>query len=339
MRHLSKITLLATLLLSRTVSAETTISGGYQEAVFSVSNIERYCAFFEQVAGWDVISKGEVSRVQLDAWGLGVSAGAQEVVVGNAGSKRGFVRLVKFTGVQQQQIRSNAQAWDTGGWFDVNSRVLNMAKKFAQFQSHDWQATSDPVEFSFGPFVVKEWLARGPDGIVIAMIERVAPALEGWPHIRELSRIFNATQIVSDIDAARDFYTTKLQFQTYLDHNGASKEPGPNVLGMPYNAADKVARFVTIVHPQGTNEGSVELLAYDGFTGADFSTRAVPPNLGILMLRFPVSNIEVFKAHVVAEGIEIAYEPRDISVEPYGAVRMMAIRGPDGVWLEFFQTI
>lgn len=339
MRSLSKILLLLPLLFSRGVAAETTIAGGYQEAVFSVSSIERYCDFFEEVAGWQVVTRGALSRAQLDAWGLEADASGREVVLANAGSQRGYVRLVQFSGVEQQQIRSSAQAWDTGGWFDVNSRVLDMAKKFSQFQARDWQSSSDPVEFSFGPFVVKEWLARGPDGIVIAMIERVAPALEGWPGIRELSRIFNATQIVSDMDAARDFYIEKLQFKVYLDHNGASKKPGPNVLGMPYNAADKVARQVSIVHPQGTNEGSIELLAFDGFTGADFSSRAVPPNLGILMLRFPVSDMHAFRAHVEAVGIETAFEPRDIEIQPYGLLRIMAIRGPDGVWLEFFQKI
>jgi catechol 2,3-dioxygenase-like lactoylglutathione lyase family enzyme len=318
--------------------AETLVTAGYQEVVFSVSNLADYQAFFEETAAWDVIEIGKVSRSQLEAWGLDDSVTASEVLLGNAESARGFVRLVDFDGAEQQQIRSSAQPWDTGGWFDVNSRILSMSKKFAEFQALDWQAASDPVEFTFGPFVVKEWLARGPDGIVIAMIERVAPPLEGWPNIREMSRFFNATQIVPDIAAARDFYINKLGFEAYLHHNGASAEPGPNVLGIPYNLADDIVRSVSIVHPHGLNEGSVELLSYNGLQGADWSARAKPPNLGILMLRFPVADIDAFYQHVQNEKIEIAYPPAVIRIKPYGQLKIMAVRGPGGAWLEFFEA-
>jgi catechol 2,3-dioxygenase-like lactoylglutathione lyase family enzyme len=318
--------------------AESLVSAGYQEVVFSVSNLADYQTFFEKTAAWNVIEAGEVSRTQLDAWGLDDSVSASEVVLGNSESSRGFVRLVNFAGAEQQQIRSSAQPWDTGGWFDVNSRILSMSKKFAEFQALGWQSASDPVKFTFGPFVVIEWLARGPDGIVIAMIERVVPPLEGWPHIREMSRFFNATQIVPDIDTAKDFYINKLGFEAYLHHNGASAEPGPNVLGIPHNLADDIVRNVSIVHPQGLNEGSVELLSYDGLQGADWSARANPPNFGILMLRFPVADIDAFYQHIQNEKIEIAYPPTAIEVEPYGGLKIMAVRGPGGAWLEFFEA-
>ena len=211
-----------------------------------------------------------------------------------------------------------------------------MAEQFAALQSRDWQAEHDPVEFQFGPFVVSEWLARGPDGIVIASIERMQPPLEGWPTLKKMSRLFNATHIVPDIKAAKDFYINKLGFETYLDHSGPSKAPGPNVLGLPHNMATEVTRHVSILHPQGINEGSVELIEFVGFDGADLSHLAVPPNLGILTLRFPVADMAAFRAHVEAEGIEIAMPPTVIAAPPYGELELMAIRGPGGVWLEFF---
>ncbi len=315
------------------------VTGGYQEAVFSVSSLADYRDFFENVAGWQVMADGPVSDAQLRAWALGADASGRQLVLGNPGTPRGYVRLVKFEGVAQEQIRSNAQSWDTGGWFDVNSRVLSMDQKFSQFQARDWQASSDPVQFSFGPFVVKEWLARGPDGVVLALIERVQPPLEGWPELREMSRIFNATQIVPDIEQARDFYMNKLGFTSYLDHHGASKTAGPNVLGMPHNVAAEVPRIVSIVHPQGKNEGSVELLQFDGLTGADWSERASPPNLGILLLRFPVADLSAFYDHVQRQGIEVITPPTTVEMMPYGTASVLAIRGPGGVWLEFFELL
>lgn len=335
---MSRITVFLLLAVSTSVQSESLVTAGYREAVFSVSDARQYQAFFEQAAGWKPLHSGAVSPELLQAWNLPADTGAQEIVLGNPGTARGFVRLVQFGGVEQKLIRSNAQSWDTGGFFDVNSRVLSMDRKFAELQRLDWQAYSDPVQFGFGPFEVKEVLARGPDGIVIALIERIKPPLEGWPQLRQMSRLFNATQIVPDIDAARRFYIDQLGFETYIDHEGPSRSPGPNVLGLPHNLATEIPRYVSIVHPRGSNEGSVELLQFDGAEGADWSPRAVPPNLGILMLRFPVADIDAFAGHIAQQEIEIAAAPVQTELLPYGAVTIMAVRGPGGVWLEFFET-
>ena len=315
------------------------ITGGYREAVFSVSNLAAQAGFYRDVAGWQVLHEGAVPSELLRAYDLPEEVSGRSVVLGNPGTDRGFLRLVQFDGAEQVQIRSNAQTWDTGGIFDVNSRVADMSKKFAEFQAHDWQAASDPVQFSFGPFVVREWLTRGPDGIVLALIERVQPPLEGWPELRELSRLFNATQIVADAEAAKSFYIDKLGFSTYLEHTGVSDEPEQNVFGLPHDVATEVARTVYILHPTGTNEGSIEILAFDGAIGRDFSDRARPPNLGILTLRFPLADIDRFAAHVAAEEIDVTMPPTTVTIAPYGTVRLMAIRGPGGVWLEFFQSL
>ena len=326
-------------LVTANAAAETLVSAGYQEAVFSVADADHYAEFFEQVAGWQILHEGKVEPELLAGWGLPAAATASEIVIANPGTSRGYVRLVQFEGVQQQQIRSSAQTWDTGGFYDVNSRVLDMAQKFAELQARGWQAYSDPVQFAFGPFEVREWLARGPDGIVLALIERIRPPLEGWPQLQQMSRLFNATQIVPDLDAARHFYIDQLGFKVYLDHSGPSPAAGPNVLGMPYNLAAEIPRRITIVHPEGTNEGSIELLQFDGLSGADFAARARPPNLGILMLRFPVSDLTAFVQHMHSENIELARPVTELELAPYGRVRMIAARGPGGVWLEFFETL
>ncbi len=313
------------------------IGGGYQEAVFNVSDIDSQIQFYESVAGWELIHRGDVERSLIDAYGLPEGVSATEAVLANPGPERGFIRLIDYEGIDQVQMRSSAQPWDTGGWFDVNTRVADMDAKFREFQANDWQAVSDPVEFGFGPFVVEEWLARGPDGIVIAMIERKQPPLEGWPHLKHLSRLFNATQIVSDVDSAKNFYIEKLGFRIYLEHSGPSPEPGPNVLGLPNNLAAEVSRDVVILHPTGINEGSIELLAFEGLTGTDFAERSVPANLGIFTLRFPVTDMGKFHAHVRNQQIEIALPPTNVPLLPYGEGQIMAIRGPGNVWIEFYE--
>ena len=314
------------------------LKDGYHEAVFSVSDVDLYVAFFMDVAGWDVLSRHRTPREILDAYGLDRSVQAEEVVMGNPGSARGFVRLIGFTGAQQRQIRSNARSWDTGGFFDVNARVLDMAGKFDAFQRRHWQGETDPIEFTFGPFVIQEWLSRGPDGIVMALVQRITPPLPGPSDFDEIGPFFNATQVVDDADAAREFYQDVLGFQIYLEDVWLSESPEPTVLGMPHNLATTVPRKVYIVHPHGTNSGSLELLEFDGITGNDLSARAQPPNLGILTLRYPLHDLDGFVAHLSARGIEMAVPPVATTLAPYGAVRLLAIRGPGGVWLEFFEA-
>ncbi len=331
------LALILAVVIAGTASGESLVAAGYQEAVFSVSDAMSYRDFFATVAGWEVVHEGEVDTALLAGWGLSEAVAAREVLMRNPGTGRGYVRLVEFDGVDRRQIRSNAQSWETGGWFDVNARVLDMDATFDRFQGQHWQAVSDPVEFSFGPFVVREWLARGPDGIVLALIERIAPPLEGWPELRQVSRFFNATQIVADIDAARGFYIDKLGFDVYLDHEGPSEVDGPNVLGLPHNLASSISRRVTIVHPHGNNEGSVELLQFDGANGRDFSALAKPPNLGILMLRFPVTDMGAFAKLVSGHELEIAMPLTEAKVAPYGSIEVLGLRGPGGVWLEFYQ--
>jgi len=268
------------------------LSGGWGEAVVSVSDIEQHLRFFTDIAGWEVLKRGETDSALLSLWSLPPTATARFALIRNPGSTTGYIRLLQFEGVEQTLIRSNTQPWDTGGIFDVNVRVVDLEKKQAQMQALGWQAVSDPVQFSFGPYVVKEWIVRGPDGLMFALIQRVKPTLTDWPNLKEFSRAFNSTQVVRDMDRALAFYRDVLGMKPYLEHRGASKEAGPNVLGLPHNLSTNIPRNIYILHPQGTNEGSVELLSFDGATGRDLADNAAPPNLGMLMLRFPTRDVE-----------------------------------------------
>ena len=213
-----------------------------------------------------------------------------------------------------------------------------MSDKFSQLQKLGWSSATDPVQFTFGPFVVKEWIVKNEDGIAFALIERIKPTLEGWPNLKEFSRVFNSTQVVQDIDKSLHFYQNILGFKTYLKHKGASKVAGPNVLGLPHNIATQVERSVYILHPEGINEGSVELLQFHGATGRDVSDLARPPNIGIATLRFPVNNLEKLNTLLQKNNIKIESRTK-MRLLPYGLVDILAIKTPDNTWLEFFQEV
>ncbi len=304
---------------------------GWHEAVLSVANLDRWESFWTATNGWEVIARSAPGPETYGGYA------ASEVLLRNKGTDSGFIRLISFDSEDSEPIRPNAQSWDVGGWFDINVRTADLDKKALQLERLGWSAYSNPVQFSFGPFVVKEWLARGPDGIVVAFIERVAPALTGWPHMKDVSRTFNATHIVDDMDTSLSFYTETLGFRLYLEHEGASKQPGPNVLGLPHNLTTDIPRRVMIVHPEGKNAGSIELLQFVGADGADYRARARAPNRGILSLRFPAHDLDELKYRLAAQGVEVV-GPTTVLIEPYGEVKRLICYGPSGEMLEFIES-
>ncbi|MEM7583719.1 MAG: VOC family protein [Acidobacteriota bacterium] len=310
---------------------------GFKETAFAVQNLEGAITLYTEVAGWEVMHRGRADASVARFWRLPEDQVIEEALLRNPGTTEGYLRLVRFPGSPPKLIRPGAQSWDTGGIFDVNVRVLDIHARLADLRRHGWRAYSEPVEFSFGPFVVREVLALGPDGLVLAMIERVQPPLEGWPNLRRMSRIFNATQVVRDFETSFAFYTETLGFKPYLEHEGASKAAGPNVLGLPHNLTTEIPRKVAILSPQGDNFGSIEILSFDGATGDDFAERAVPPHLGHLLMRFPVTDLDAYLALLKSRGVEPVSGPSTVDIAPYGQVPAFAIQAPEGAWLEFIQ--
>ena len=309
---------------------------GWREVVVTVASIEAHQRFFEEVGAWESRTPMADASDQMAFWGV-PDVAAKEIVIANKGTETGMIRLVEVAG-SHPQIRSNSQLWDTGGILDINIRVTDMETKFSELQRRGWQAAGDPVRFTFGPFEVTEWITRGPDGLTFALIERHKPTLEGWPHLKDFSRAFNATQVVDDLEASLSFYKDVLGFKEYLSHSGASSGDGSNVLGLPKNLAREIVRDVWIGHPQGINEGSVELLAFQGVEGRDFSGQAVPPNLGMLALRFPVKGMDAFIRHLEQHDIPLSGGPVSLDLQPYGEVRIIGVKAPNGSLLEFFEV-
>lgn len=309
---------------------------GFTETVFIVSDIQKARQFYIDYAGWEVRSSAPVDPNLKQLWQLPEKAKITQVLLANKGEQRGYVRLIEIANVPQKVIRANTQSWDVGGIFDVNVRVADMVKKRQALQSAGWRGTSDPVSFTFGPYEVTEWITTGFDGISFAMIERIKPTLTGWPNVKHMSRVFNSTQVVNDIDTSLAFYRDVLGFQVYLEHKGASKEAGPNVLGLPYNLTTEIPRSVYILHPQKINEGSVELLQFHGAQGKNVSELASPPNLGIVTLRFPVDNLSALSKHLQQNNVKIVSRAT-LDLPPYEQVDMLAIRTPDLTWIEFYQ--
>lgn len=319
--------------------AQDTGLSGWSEAVVTTVSADEWVAFLTQHAGWEVRARGPIDAGLRQLWSLPGDAAGEEILLGNTGADRGFIRLVDLEGVSQDWIRADTRPWDTGGHFDLNLRVRGLQALRKDMLAAGWQGDSEPIQFTFGPFEVIEWIAQGPDGVRLAVIERLQPELEGWPNLRVLSRTFNATQTVADMAAARAFYENVLGMQTYLEHRGPSKNAGPNVLGLPHDAAARVVREIRILHPQGVNDGSIEILSFEGATGIAVDDKAAPHNIGLSVLRFPVDDLDATMRALTARGALFDASPVTLSVAGLGAIRAVALHSPEGARLELFERL
>lgn len=311
---------------------------GFREVILSVRDLGQSINFYKKVSAWEIIYEGECSRAQLDFWDLPNTCTAVEAILANPGEISGYLRLVSFKNVKQIHIRSSAQSWDSGGIYDIDIRTVDIESSFEEFQAHGWTAYNDPMEYEFGKFHISEVLMHGNEDIVIALIQRYKPKLEGYPNLKKLSRVFNSSQVVADMEVAKDFYINTLGFKIYMEQNLEGTTKDQNLFGVPQNIYEKIKRKICIVSPVGKNEGSVELIQLEGISGKNYASLAKPPNLGLLALRFPTKGLNNLVEHLKSKQENII-QNRNIVIPPYGHCQCLSIQSPDGAWLEFYEQI
>lgn len=309
---------------------------GFREAVVIVTDPAPHLAAWTGTGGWELRHHGQADPALMQAWGCPGEA-AQEWLLAHPDCDSGYVRLVwPRHAATRVPVRADDQCWDSGGIFDLNVRVLDVGQVAAGLRNRGWHGASAPVEWDFGQFTVREWLAKGPDNLRLAVIERVAPPLEGFAHIRQMSQVFNSSQIVRDMDRALHFYCEVLGFRNTYHYHTKALPRGPNVFGLPAMPTP-VGLHINIVHPRGKMEGSIELVSLTGIDGLDLSLHARPPNPGLAALRLPIRNLGALEQRLLACGVTPEFGARPIALTPYGQVRMLAVRAPDGAWLEFYE--
>lgn len=295
---------------------------GWAEAVAIVGSLPRTAAWLAEVAGWTRVWRGTTPAAVLALWGLPAGARGKEWLMGNPGDSFGRVRLVQLAGAgAQRRIRPAAMPWEPGGLFSLMVRTRDLDAAWARHQALGFDAYSEPYAFTFGGVALRNIVLRGPDGINLAVYERVRPALEGWPNLIRLSPPFNCMMMVADRARAQAFWLgAGLGLGVLAQGRFTDPAPEMNNFAIPANLVTTAARSYAILAEPGAETGRVEIMAFEGLSGRDFSAGAHPPNLGLALLRWPVDALP--DAATIAR------------VEPWGRVRLAPLRAPDGVIVE-----
>jgi len=316
-----------------------------QEAVVSVFDIERLVRPLVEVCGYIEQALPDAPGEQFAAWGLPPECERIEqrlLVPGPSdafGSDgRGALRLVRFHGVEEQKVmRSSQRSWDTGGIFDVDMFSVDVDSIYRGLQRHGWTALGEPVDYSEAQFSVRQVVAIGPDGLVLAIIQRHAPFVNGLDPKGWLSPVFNSTQTVSDFDAAMRFYGEVLAFELRGEFTVEDVvEPGANVLGLPLPHAKAAQRRLAMFKPEGPSLGGVEFIQNLDMQGRRCDADCVAPNVGILALRFEVEDAVAYAAQIEARGGMLHTPVMAIELAPFGMVTLFSVRSPEGAIIEFY---
>jgi catechol 2,3-dioxygenase-like lactoylglutathione lyase family enzyme len=314
------------------------VTGAWQEAVVSVRDLDRWSDALDALFGWKVELRGAVDPAWLAAWGLPAAARAEEILLFHPDDAPRRVRLVKFSGVPQCEIRSSGHHWDTGGIFSLLAYVDDPDACFAQAQALGWSAHHDPVDMHFGDRQLRNVVLRAWDGVAFGLYRQMRPP-RATPAWRRAGMAFNGQQSVRDIGPARDFYARVLGWSPWFDGRiGLTC----NNMGVPLSLLSTQQQDV-IICASGRDAaglwqyGQVELVGWPGLRGHDFAARAVPPNLGVLALRIPVADLDARLRELAAQRVEPAVPVVSMTLEPWGVVRAAAIRTPDGAVIEFLQ--
>lgn len=311
---------------------------GFSEVVVSVSHFGKV-AGLTQAGGWELLHAGPGAPELHRAWGLKPEARIDEQLLHVPSMPYGYLRFAKISNAPQKPVRPlDARPWETGGLWLLYTRSNNDAALSRALTAAGWPTVRGVHGFDFGELAVNEVHQHGPDGMVLSIIEQLKPAL-ALP-APQLTHVFNAAIIVRDFNRARDFFVDKLGFKPWMEVAWSGDNPGLTLLADLADFRGVKTIKTVIVHPQGENLGSVELIGWDGAQpGRDFAERAQPPNLGALALRFGVADLAAHLNRLRGHGISPVRPVTELSLEPYGRVRLAPIRSPDGVWLEFFEVL
>lgn len=314
---------------------------GFTEVVASVSHFARARGLVA-AGGWQVAHEGPAAPAQNRAWGLKPHVAIEERLLHVPGMDWGFLRFARITNAPQQPIRPlDARPWEPGGLWLLYTRAADAAAMAAGLGEAGWPTVRGVHGFDFGDLAVREVHHRGPDGLVLSVIEQQKPPL-ALP-VPGLTHVFNAALVVKDFDRARRFFVDQLGFRPWMELAWDGDNPGLGLLADPAELGHVRRVRTAIVHPAGENLGSVELIGWDLAPGSppprDFGARGRPPNLGAMALRFAVADLPAHLAALATRGVLPARTPTTLRLEPYGEVRLAPVVAPDGVWLEFFDVV
>lgn len=309
------------------------------EIIYSTANLNKVQKLYVNYGGWNVVGKYKTDQTILKNWDLDISCNADEILMQSNHYPYGQLRLIKFNNVPQEYIRSSQQPWDIGGIMDINLRVHKVHDNFEYLLDNGWHGLSDPLLQVMGPFKLYDILMRGPDETIVAFTHRLEPPMELKSEFNFPTHIYKTSLTVKNLQASKQFFVEKLGCTVLTEYEVRKDSPQENMFGLPHNLADKITCKAVILSIHGGKDVDFQIVEFEGLTGKDFSSKAIPPNRGFLMYRVELQGIHAYSRNLEQKGVSIHKQLCVCEIKPYGKVCTFSVLSPDGAWFEFFEKI
>ncbi|MGK7892603.1 MAG: VOC family protein [Xenococcus sp. (in: cyanobacteria)] len=305
------------------------IKNGIARILIGVENLDESVKFFQYYLGMSVVADYLLDSVTISQlWNL-PSRTAHAVALKND-EQTTLLELIEWQPNSSKLIRTPGNTIDYG-LFTIAFRTKDVDATYHRFKQQGYQFICPPITYTFslGPVTVKEAIMLDPNGIPIVFLERLSepiPELTG-----DFGMMLDTSQIVADIDEAKNFYDDILGLTTIFDQ---VLPPGmiDDILNFPQGTESRMA-FLT---QPGSKTPLLELIQ-SSVEGKYLSDIAKPPNLGLFAIAFATDNLKLLIDKLQQHQIKILSEPVEIAISEQEQVKAIIVEGPNGVNLQFFE--
>jgi catechol 2,3-dioxygenase-like lactoylglutathione lyase family enzyme len=161
--------------------------------------------------------------------------------------------------------------------------------------------------------------------------------LDGMPQLGPVDAVTGhggpaySAQVVTDSDAIVRFYCDVLGMELRSDREW--KSGANSAIGLPAGTPFRMA----LLYAPGTSSGQLLLMDFRGRTAPGSGVVPRPPNRGIGMYTFPVTDLGKTAARARAAGVSVVSGPLRSDVPGLGPHRALTLVAPNGVLVELVE--
>ncbi len=310
--------------------SDSLVTPAWSSVTVGVANLDEALALWRSTFGLEVRSLREGADEGLSRlWNLQKNDIQRQALIAAPGVATGMIHLVQFAH-PGPVVREGAQAFDQVPKNldiyvqDMPDRVDAIRNAGYRFRNEHYSevTASDGTQF-------REIHLPSHDGINVVLLEVIGLAMPFNP--AGFSGVGPLITIVDDAIAERAFFQDIIGL-SMLSENLLDGPEIEKMVGLPPGSA----LDVSIWGDKDAPFGQVEIIDYRGVHGKDLYALTVPPNRGILHLKYQVSDLDAFSLLLQQAGIAHSH-PVDVDVLP-GKGRHLRFCSPAGLNLEAFQA-
>ncbi len=276
--------------------------------------------------GLEVVAASEQPDIELARlWGLADDAIAEQLLVRTPQAPAGWLHFVRFR-CPGAPVRENASSTDLCPK-NLDLNCIDIADRCAELEAHGHHFRSAIHDYAVGDLQAREVQMPAHDDTNVVLIE-----VEDWP-VRLSDRYFGGITsfvlTVPDTLAEAAFYRALFRHDELMHHriSGAAIEA---VVGLPAGAV----LDMRLLGDPDEAYGRIELVAYEGASGADRYKLTRPPARGVLAGRFQVHDLDA----TIQKAADLGFAPTDKGEFEllFGTCRVVEIISPAGFRVEVF---